>query len=183
MKIMENAFMEANLKHTNLNKQNYTRKLAEIMGRKPAELCMQEIDNDGIFKNLPKELQHTLYFNNLDFIWNKDKKAYQSIGEIGIGNINDKQISKSIKGKIELDKKRSGNRLTMYLEIDKANWFYFEYYHGVLSVRSSNTDFNTIIHEAKEDKRKFKDPLKKNPYSYIICPRSQKTKFLKQFNL
>lgn len=183
MKIIENAFLQANLKHTNLNKQNYTRKLAEIMGRKQAELCLQEMNNDGIFKDLPKELQHTFYFNNLDFIWNKDKKAYQSIGEIGIGNINNTQISKSIKGKIELDKKRSGNRLTMYLEIDKSTWFYFEYYHGVLFVRSSNSEFNTIIHESKEDKRKLKDPLKKNPYSYIICPRSQKTKFLKQFNL
>ncbi|WP_372752101.1 hypothetical protein [Labilibaculum sp.] len=182
MKIMENAFMQANLKHTNLNKQNYTRKLAEIMGRKKAELYMQEIDKDGIFKNLPKELQHTLYFNNLDFIWNKESKAYESIGEIGIGNINDKQISKNVTGKIELDKKRSGNRLTIYLEIDKATWFYFEYYHGVLFVRSSEEEFNTIIHETKEDKREFKDPLKKNPYSYIICPRSQKTKFLKQFN-
>ncbi|PKQ64329.1 hypothetical protein BZG02_05800 [Labilibaculum filiforme] len=183
MKIMENAFMQANLKRTNINKQDYTRKLAEIMGRKKAELAVREMDDYGTFKSLPNELLHTIYFNNLDFIWNKETKAYQSIGEIGIGNINDKQINKSIKGKIELDKKRSGNRLTMYLEIDNSTWFYFEYHHGVMFVRSSNEEFNTLIHESKEDKREFKDPLKKNPYSYIICPRSQKTKFLKEFNM
>ena len=80
----------------------------------------------------------------------------------------------------ELDKKRSGNRLTMYLEIDKSTWFFFEYHHGVMFVRSSNEEFNTILHETKEDKREFKDPLKKNPYSYIICPRSKKTKFYKK---
>jgi len=182
MKIMETAFEQANLKNTNLNKQNYTRKLAEIMGRKRAELSMQEMDVNGTFKILPEELLHSIYFNNLDFIWDKEAKAYQSIGEIGIGNINDKQINKSIKGKIELDKKRSGNRLSMYLEIDKSNWFFFEYHHGVMFVRSSNEEFNNILHETKEDKREFKDPLKKNPYSYIICPRSKKTKFLKRFN-
>ncbi|WP_321316995.1 hypothetical protein [Labilibaculum sp.] len=183
MKIMETAFTQANLKRTNINKQNYTRNLTEIMGRKRAELAVQEMDLNGTFKTLPNELLHTLYFNNLDFIWDKEAKAYQSIGEIGIGNINDKQINKSVKGKIELNKKRSGNRLTMYLEIDKSTWFFFEYHHGVMFVRSSNEEFNTILHETKDDKREFKDPLKKNPYSYIICPRSQKTKFLKQFNL
>ncbi len=183
MKIMETTFTQANLKHTNLNKQTYTRQLAEIMGRKRAELAVREMDDNGTFKTLPNELSHSIYFNNLDFIWDKEAKAYQSIGEIGIGNINGKQINKSVKGKIELDKKRSGNRLTMYLEIDKSTWFYFEYHHGVMFVRSSSEEFNTIVHETKEDKREIKDPLKKNPYSYIICPRSQKTKFLKQFNL
>ena len=183
MKIMESAFTQANLKQTSLNKQTYTRKLSDIMGRKRAELTVREMDDRGTFKTLPNELLHTLYFNNLDFIWDKKNKAYQSIGQIGIGNINDKQINKSITGKIELDKKRSGNRLTMYLEIDKSNWFFFDYHHGVMFVRSSNDEFNTLLHETKEDKREFKDPLKKNPYSYIICPRSQKTKFLKQFDL
>jgi len=183
MKIMENTFLQANLKSNNLNKQTYIRKLAEIMGREKAELALQQMNTNGIFKNLPNELLHTIYFNNLDFIWDKEAKAYQSIGDIGIGNINDKQINKTIKGKIELDKKRSGNRLTMYLEIDKSTWFFFEYHHGVMFVRSSDDEFNNILHEAKEDKRQFKDPLKKNPYSYIVSPRSKKTKFLKRFNL
>lgn len=183
MKIMENTFLEASLPYNNPNKEVYTRKIAELMGAKKAEKAMLERDINGIYKTLPKELQHTIYFNNIDFIWDKERKAYQSIGNIGIGNINGKQINKSIKGKVELDKKRSGNRLTMYLEIDKSSWFFFEYYHGVMFVRSSNKEFNTIITETKEDKRQFKDPLKKNPYSYIITPRSKKTKFLKRFNL
>lgn len=183
MKIMENSFLQANLKYNRLNAETYTRKLAEIMGRKRAELAMKEIDANGIFKTLPHELAHSLYFNNLDFIWDKERKAYQSIGEIGLGNINDKQINKSVKGKIELDKKRSGNRLSIYLEIDKSTWFFFQYHHGVMFVLTSNEEFNNILHEMKEDKREFKDPLKKNPYSYILAPRSMKTKFKKRFNL
>lgn len=183
MKIMENTFKQANLKSNNLNKQVYTRKLAELMGRKRAELSVQQMDVNGIFEILPNELNHSIYFNNIDFIWDKESKSYQSIGEIGIGNINDTQLNKSVKGKVELNKKRSGNRLTMYLEIDKSNWFFFEYHHGVMFVRSSNEEFNNLLHEAKEDKRQFKDPLKKNSYSYIVAERSKKTKFLKRFNL
>ncbi|RUT80051.1 hypothetical protein [Ancylomarina longa] len=182
-KIMENAFQQANLRHSKLNKQVYTRKLTALMGREKAVQAMSEMDANGIFKNLPKELQHSIYFNNLDFIWDKESKAYQSIGEIGIGSINDIQINKSVKGKVELDKKRSGNRITIYLEIDKSTWFFFEYFHGVMFARSSDEEFNNILHEMKEDKRKFKDPLKKNPYSYILSPRSAKTKFLRRFNL
>ena len=183
LKIMEKTFSEASLPTSKPNKEVYTRKLAEIMGRNNAEKAMATRDANGMFKDLPSELKHTIYFNNIDFIWDKEAKAYQSIGDIGIGNINGKQINKTIKGKVELDKKRSGNRLTMYLEIDKSTWFYFEYHHGVLFVRSSDNEFNTIITDTKEDKREFKDPLKKNPYSYIITPRSKKTKFLKRFNL
>jgi hypothetical protein len=183
MKLMEKAFIEADLKKTNLNREKYTRKLTELMGRTKAELAMKGVDANGHYKSLPNELEHSIFFNNVDFIWNKETKAYQSIGDIGIGNINDKQVNKNIKGKIELDKKRSGNRLTMYLEIDKSTWFFFEYHHGVMFARSSIDEFNTIITETKEDKREFKDPLKKNPYSYILSPRSKKTKFLKRFNL
>lgn len=182
-KIMENAFVKASLNPSKQNADAYAKKLTAIMGRSQAEKATKEMDANGSFKTLPKELQHTLFFNNLDFIWNKDDKAYQSIGDIGIGNFNNKQINKSVKGKIELDKKRSGNRITMYLEIDKATWFFFEYYHGVLFARSSDEEFNNIIVETKEDKREFKDPLKKNPYSYILAPRSMKTKFMKRFNL
>lgn len=183
MNIMANHFSKASLKYNNLNAKSYIRKLAEIMGRKRAELTMREVNINGIFKTLPIELVHSLYFNKLNFIWDKERKAYQSIGEIGIGNINNTQINKSVKGKIELDKKRSGNRLSIYLEIDQSNWFFFQYHHGVMFVRSSNKEFNDIIHDLKDDKRDFKDPLKKNPYSYILAPRSMKTKFKNRFNL
>jgi hypothetical protein len=182
LKIMENDFAKATLPANKLNNKAYTKKIAELMGKTRAEKAMLVRNANGIFKELPKELKHTIYFNNLDFIWDKETKAYQSIGDIGIGNINGKQINKSVKGKVELDKKRSGNRLTIYLEIDKSTWYFFEYHHGVMFVRSSNGEFNTIITETKEDKRKFKDPLKKNPYSYIITERSKKTKFLKRMN-
>ena len=182
-KIMSNAFQQANLRQNNLNKEVYGRKLTALMGQEKAKKAIDEMDVNGIFKMLPKELQHSIYFNNLDFIWDKESKAYQSIGEIGIGNINDIQINKSVKGKVELDKKRSGNRLTIYLEIDKFTWSFFKYFHGVMFARSSSEEFNNILHEMKEDKRKFKDPLKKNPYSYILSPRSAKTKFLRRFNL
>ncbi|WP_282125484.1 hypothetical protein [Marinifilum flexuosum] len=182
MKIMENDFANATVAISKLNKKNYTKKIAEIMGKAKAEKAMLARDANGLYKELPKELKHTIYFNNLDFIWDKETKAYQSIGDIGIGNINGKQINKSVKGKVELDKKRSGNKLTIYLEIDKSTWYFFQYHHGVMFVRSSNDEFNTIVTETKEDKREFKDPLKKNPYSYIITQRSKKTKFLKRMN-
>jgi hypothetical protein len=182
LKIMENDFASASLPANKLNSKVYTKKIAELMGKTRAEKAMLVRDVNGLFKELPKELKHTIYFNNLDFIWDKEAKAYQSIGDIGIGNINGKQINKSVRGKVELDKKRSGNKLSIYLELDKATWYFFEYHHGVMFVRSSNSEFNTIITETKEDKRKFKDPLKKNPYSYIITQRSKKTKFLKRMN-
>ena len=36
---------------------------------------------------LPKELNNTLSFTDVNFEWDKDQKAYISVGKIGLGNM------------------------------------------------------------------------------------------------
>ena len=114
--------------------------------------------------------------------WNKDTRSYTSTGKIGIGNINKTQINKYVDGRVELVKKRGGDILNIYLELDQNNWYYFNYTRGLMLAVSSNDAFNNILKELKADKReKAGDKDKKEPnFSFNICPPSKKTQFLRK---
>ena len=100
--------------------------------------------------------------------------------QIGIANINKTQVNKYVDGQIELIKKRTGDVLTIYLELDFNNWYYFNYTREVMLAVSSNEAFNTIIKDLKADKRKKAGVGGEADFSYNICPPSKKTQFLRK---
>ena len=90
-----------------------------------------------------------------------------SYGDIGIANINKNQIMKYVKGKIVISKKLTGNDITIYLQLDKDNYYYFNYKKGLMKVFSSNENFNKIVSETKKDETKSK--VKGKPdYQYML---------------
>ncbi len=68
---------------------------------------------------------------------------------------------KYVKGKVVISRKLTGNDMTIYLQIDKDNFYYFNYKKGLMKVFSSNEEFNKIVSETKKDetKNKVKDKL------------------------
>ena len=85
------------------------------------------------------------------------------------------------KYKIELVKKGSGDVLTIYLEVDKNNWYFFTYTRGIMQAISSNADFNSAITETKPDKRKAKGTKTEGPYQYMYSSAKKKKDFLRKF--
>ena len=86
----------------------------------------------------------------------RTKKHMWFHGDLGIANINKRQIMKYVKGKIVISKRMTGNDITIYLQMDE-NYYYFNYKkRGLMQVYSSNEEFNTIISETKKDETKFK---------------------------
>ena len=69
-------------------------------------------------KRFPDELKKTFVFSDLKMHWNKDTRSYTSGGKIGVGNINKTQVNKFVDGRIEIIKKRGGDILNIYLELD-----------------------------------------------------------------
>lgn len=126
-------------------------------------------------------MRKTLVFNEVKFKWNQQEKAYRSFGKIGISNLGKDQINKYVDGHIEIVKKRSGDIVTIYLEVDKNNWFFFNYTRGILQVISSDNDFNTIIKETKPDKRKAKAEKGQQAYQFMYSSEKKKRDFLRSF--
>jgi hypothetical protein len=108
-----------------------------------------------------------MFLGDIRFKWNSSKNAYVSYGDIGIANINKKQIMKYVKGKIVISRKLTGNDITIYLQLDKDNYYFFNYKKGLMKSYSSNKEFNKIISETKKDETKSK-VKGKSDYQFIL---------------
>lgn len=86
-------------------------------------------------------------------------------------------------GKVELAKKRAGDVLTVYLEIDGANWYFFNYQTSLMQAVSTDEKFNTIIKDMKSDKRKMDVEKGQTQYSYNLSTAAKKTAFLKKLEM
>ncbi|MCO6501410.1 MAG: hypothetical protein J5I47_13700 [Vicingus serpentipes] len=165
-----------------LDRPTFEKGLREVLGKKDADKLIGEASLYGEFKKLPESLRKTLVFNDLKLKWNDASRSYKSFGKIGIGNIDNKQINKYVEGKVELTKKRSGDLLTIYLEIERNNWYFFTYTRGVMQAISSDSDFNTAIQEVKPDKRKSKGEKGEEPYQFMYSTETKKKDFLRKFD-
>jgi hypothetical protein len=93
--------------------------------------------------------------------WNQKTKSYISEGKLGLGSVGKEQINKYITGTIMLERKRSGDILTIYFELDNSKWYTFSYSNGMMTVYSSNEKFTTIVKEMKDEDKSAPDDYNK----------------------
>ena len=159
----------------------YEKGLRELLGKEKADKLIGEVNLYGKFKKFPDELEHTLFLTSLNMQWDKKNNAYVSTGGIGIGTIRKTQVNKMVDGKIALWKKRTGDIMDIYLEVDKNNWYYFRYTKGLLTAVSADPNFNKAIQDLKSDKREQKGEKGQTPYQFSIGSEQQKKLFERKF--
>ncbi len=170
-----------NLQGVRLNTPFFTKALSDIMGEKAAEKSIGDLRLLGKFRRYPSELQHTVFFSDLKFKWNPATRSYVSVGQLGIGSVGKQQINRYVDGYVEIARKRTGDVVNIYIEFEKGRyWFYFNYRNNLMQSISSNTEFNTILREMKEDKRKVKGGKEGEEYNFIISNLRKKTDFLRR---
>lgn len=157
---------------------SYENSLRELIGLERTDKIMSELTLSGKIKKLPDEIQSTIYIADVKFKWNSDAEAYVSVGKIGIANIGDKEIFSYVKGNILIEKKKGGDILSMYLELDEDNWYFFTYARTVMQAYSTDAEFNSDIMNTKENDRKFKGSKGMENYSYMLGSKKKKVGFL-----
>lgn len=170
------------LQPINLSRPVFEKGIQEILGKEEADKQIANINLAGTFKRFPKELEHTIMFYDIKMRWNTASKSYISEGPIGIGNMGDKFINKFVNGRIQLIRKRSGDVLNMYLQLDDNTWYYFNYQASLMQALSSDEKFNTIIKELKPDKRKMQTEKGTPAYQFILSTERKKKDFLKKMD-
>jgi|5_EtaG_2_1085323.scaffolds.fasta_scaffold00025_23 hypothetical protein len=182
MKILTKKLTEASaLDPVKLDRPTFEKGIKELLGKDEGDKLIAQLNLYGAYKKVPETMRKTLVFNEVKFKWNQQEKAYRSFGKIGISNLDKDQINKYVDGHIEIVKKRSGDIVTIYLEVDKNNWFFFNYTRGILQVISSDNDFNNIIKETKPDKRKAKAEKGEQSYQFMYSSEKKKRDFLRSF--
>ncbi len=172
----------ADLPALDFNNSTYEKSLREFLGLEKSDKIISDLNIYGKIKGkMPEEIISTLYFADVHFKWDKEAKAYVSQGKIGLATTMKKQIFKQIDGKIVVYKRPTGDEISIILNLDENNYYFFNYKRGLLQTFSSNEDFNTVIMETKKDKTKFKAPKGKEDLTFMLGSKTKATAFKRKF--
>jgi hypothetical protein len=168
------------LKPVNLNSELNNKGMKDLLGISVASQVKEEMDLFGTSKNLPKEFHYELLLNDVNLYWNESTSSFRSKGKIGIGFIGPQPINVYVDGYIEIQRRRSGDMLDIYLKGDESTWYYFSYFKGVMMTQSGNNNYNTIISKIKLNDRKDPESTIKVPYTYMIAVEDRLARFLQR---
>jgi len=169
-----------NLSAVDLNRPLYTKSIVELIGKSRFDAMRSELSLFGSLKEMPSELKHTILFNELRLRWNNESNSWMSVGKIGIASINNTQVNKRVDGLLELQIKRSGDILDIYLQFDRRTWYYFGYTRGVMQIHSSNSEFLDRMMKLKPNERRMKVTSGES-YIYMVSTDVKKNAFVRRF--
>jgi hypothetical protein len=164
-------------------RENYKTSVLDWLGKDRGQELLDELSLMGGFRKVPDEFRHTLFFTDLKMKWNSERGSYQSVGKIGIGNINNKSVNKLVDGHLEIVKSRGGDSFTFYVAFDTNSYFFFYYNRGVMQVLAgpSFEEFNNRLRDIKPKKRRLK--TKSGPkYGYALGQYALVRNFLNAIN-
>ena len=170
------------LKPVNLNTDLNNKGMKDLLGENVAAQLKEEMDLFGSTKNLPKEFTYELLLNDVKLFWNEATSSFRSSGKIGIGFIGPQPVNVYVDGYIEIQRRRSGDMIDIYLKADESTWYYFSYFKGVMMTQSGNNNYNTIIAKTKLNDRKHPESTIKVPYTYMIAVEDRLGKFLQRMS-
>ncbi len=170
------------LKPIDVSKGDVQKNLRQLLGKEEADKLISQLTLYGTAKKIPKGLQSTLFFSQLNMKWNNQTHSYVSDGKIGVGSIGKTMVNKLCDGKIEFKKKRGADEINIYIELDSQHWYYFNYVNGFMQALSSNNEFMTAITVLKSDKREQKTDKGKYTFGTLPTNSNKKTLFLRKFS-
>jgi hypothetical protein len=181
LKIMSDEIrMMPTLKPVNLNSDFNSKGMKDLIGTDAARQLKEETDIFGLSRNLPKEFTYELLLNDVNLYWNEASSSFRSTGKIGIGYVGTQPINVYVDGFVDIQRRRSGDMIDIYLKADASTWYYFSYFKGVMMAQAGNNDFNTLLSSIKIKERRHPDSSVKVPYTYMIAVEDRLGRFLKR---
>lgn len=167
-----------------IGKTYYEKMMREVLGLEKSDKLISELSIKGEIKRLPDELVKPIVFGDVKLRWDGPEQSWVSDGPIGIATILKKPVYRQIKGKVHIERKRSGDIMTLFLQLDDQTWYFFQYSRNFLYAYSSDQQFNTMLSEVKDDKRKLTGGGKDMPdYQYILTNKKKVDDFRDRFGL
>lgn len=181
LKVMSDEIrLMPSLKPVPLNSTFYNNGMKIILGTGAATQMKEDLDLFGGSHTVPKEFTYELLINKVNLYWNEATSSFRSKGRIGLGYVATQPLNVYVDGYIEIQRRRSGDLIDIYLKADESTWYYFSYFRGVMMVQSSSRDFNTIIVNTKIKDRRHPDSSVRVPYTYMIAVEDRLARFLQR---
>jgi hypothetical protein len=179
LKIMsEDMKGNSTLKAVNLNSDFYKKGMKDLIGETAANQINEEMGLYGTARSLPAEYPYKLLLNDVKLRWNEPTSSFRSKGKIGIGFVGQQALNVYVDGFVEIQRRRSGDMIDIYLKADDATWYYFSYFRGVMMTQSGNINYNNLVASIKIKDRKHPEATVRLPYTYMISSEDRLQKFL-----
>ena len=168
------------LKPVDIGNDQYNLAMQNLLGQEAAKTLKEEMDLFGISRTLPEGFNPELVLNDLNLVWNQEYQSYRSEGKIGLGFVRNQAMNVYVDGFVELQKRRSGDILDIYLKADNSTWYWFSYTRGVMMSLSGNPNYNTILTEERTGDRRHPDHSIRTPYTYMVGIQDRLDNFLRR---
>lgn len=179
---ISNEVQSVNLTGVNLMQSPYSMAFDKMVTPQEAEILRNETELMGKYKKFPEALDHTFFLADVWMKWDTATRSYLSYGNIGIASIGKEQLNRYVKGVIEMSKKRNGDEITIYFELTRDQWYYFNYRGRTLVALSSDLTFNDIVRAAAQSRTEQKRVGKlAKGYLYSLATERKKRDFLRKF--
>ena len=159
---------------------DFSKNLSRVVGSKKGESLLLDLEMKDEYSKFPDEMKKSIVFAKTKFTWDNKNKAYVSKGAIAISNIMDKQVNSILNGYLIIEKGQKTDILTIYLETELMEEYYFQYKNGVMRAWSTNLNFMEAINETDVDDRIAEKPRKGSAYRYDFASEELVENFLKK---
>ena len=179
-KMADDIRMIPTLKTVTMSSDFNRKALRDLLGEKTANSLTEELQLFGVVRSLPQEYNYRLLLNDINLVWNPNTMSFVSQGKIGIGFIGNQPLNVYVDGWVELQRKRSGDLLDIYLKANDNTWYWFSYVRGILMSYSSNMSYNDLLSSIKERQRKDPDARGGSSFQYMVGLPDRLERFLRR---
>jgi hypothetical protein len=121
-------------------------KLGPFLGDKGVEAyTMRKGTAEPLAKLSPKLANHTILLSKVNLRWNEQKRAWYSVGPLGLAGVGKQSMNALIEGHIEIRRENSTDVVEIYLEPDPQAWYYIKYANNVVLTKSQNDTYDGEI--------------------------------------
>jgi hypothetical protein len=180
LNMIADSMMKADLSGVDITSPGYQGYLDFAIGSDKAGEMQNEIGLYGNIRRMPEELVHTLVLTDLNLYWNTETNSYISRGPIGILGVGRNVINRYVRGTVEIIRRRSGDVLSLYLELNPQQWYFFDYRNGIMQTLASDMEYNSRIETLKPEKRMINKGGTEEPYEFVISSRRKLIDFLRR---
>ncbi len=177
--IMADSILKSNLKGLDVTRKSYLDFLDFTLGSESGDY-KKDMAGIGRNKRLPDVLNRTMILTDVNLYWNSFTNSYISRGPIGVMSLGRDPVNRYMNGFVELMRRRSGDGLFVYLEIDENRYYFFEYRNGILQALSHDKEFVNRINEVKPEKRSMVLPGADQKYEYMVGDKRRMIDFIRK---
>lgn len=168
------------LSGTDLSRPAFKAAINDALDKKDRQDFNERLAKYGAPDELPKDLQNTIVLTDVDIKWTPEAISFLSQGQIGVGSFGKYMVNKTMDGYLEIQRRRRGDEIYLFLEPDRGSFYFFEYKRNQLSLYSGNEELMTKLKEMDiKDRRTEVKGLP--PFVYLIGTKGKMNRFLMRF--